>query len=498
MDSDKWRRVLIAALTTLIGIPTLAYPLGPDQGVFQYVADVWRQGGLPYRDAWDIKPVGTYALYMIPQFLIGVQEIGPRILDLIAVFLTVLGLNRLCELHVPRAAPNWSGFLYSFIYFSSFSFANLAQSESLSAPFCVWGFLLALDKRRSPMSTGILMGLCAAALWVVKPTMLLLFVPAVILMFGTQKNRFIALGSLITTATVVTIIVYIALTLAGLSPYLRELHAVQREYAASTDPPSLARIYMQLLGYEIYPVMYAAVAISFFAILTGFVGRLTTYCMILAFIIVAVQGKFIAYHFIPLLLPVSIACATLIGLIRLSARRTSNYWSKFLMRTLYRIAPLVLCLTSVPYFVVPFFLQTGRISKEKFLSLQTSGYYSRLDAHQVAQYLSSLQRTPITSVLVYGFEPNVYLELKLHAKQRFFVNQIVGQGWYPDWFEIRAYKEIIGSIRVDPPQYIVYQAGLSGPFGLIRSIKTVRIQGKHYRYINKFGNLLIFEYFEHA
>ena len=53
---------LFAALL-LLRLPSLAQPMGADQGLYAYVGDRIRQGELAYRDAWDQKPPGIHYVY---------------------------------------------------------------------------------------------------------------------------------------------------------------------------------------------------------------------------------------------------------------------------------------------------------------------------------------------------------------------------------------------------------------------------------------------------
>ena len=46
----------IAGALILLRVPSLAQPMGPDQGLYAYVGDRILAGGLAYRDAWDQKP----------------------------------------------------------------------------------------------------------------------------------------------------------------------------------------------------------------------------------------------------------------------------------------------------------------------------------------------------------------------------------------------------------------------------------------------------------
>ncbi len=59
--------VAAAVLALLVGAivkaPEFVLPIGPDQGTYSYVAERILDGGLPYRDAWDNKPLLTYYVH---------------------------------------------------------------------------------------------------------------------------------------------------------------------------------------------------------------------------------------------------------------------------------------------------------------------------------------------------------------------------------------------------------------------------------------------------
>lgn len=57
--------LLVLALGLAAKAPELALPMGPDQGTYAYVAERILAGGLPYVDAFDNKPPGTYYLHAL-------------------------------------------------------------------------------------------------------------------------------------------------------------------------------------------------------------------------------------------------------------------------------------------------------------------------------------------------------------------------------------------------------------------------------------------------
>lgn len=66
-------------------IASLHYPLGRDQGVFSWVGDVIVRGGVPYRDAWEVKGPLLYYLFGLLRFLTGPGIVGIRAFDLLVL-----------------------------------------------------------------------------------------------------------------------------------------------------------------------------------------------------------------------------------------------------------------------------------------------------------------------------------------------------------------------------------------------------------------------------
>lgn len=79
--------LLLAA--ALVALPSLAYPLGRDQGVYFYVAREWlHHGAIPYRDLFDHKPPGIYVIYAIADAISHGHVWGIRVLELGAIALS--------------------------------------------------------------------------------------------------------------------------------------------------------------------------------------------------------------------------------------------------------------------------------------------------------------------------------------------------------------------------------------------------------------------------
>lgn len=154
-----WR--LVGVLILVLLLPLLTYPLGPDNGLF-FVAGqkIVNQGAVPYRDIVDVKPPLIYYVYGLSILLFGDHEVSIRILDLLFQLATCFFLIVL----VRRAtgSDRWAataGLLYPVMYISP-NYVNMSQVESfvgfLLFP-CIW-LLMFRRTARGFLTIGLLCG----------------------------------------------------------------------------------------------------------------------------------------------------------------------------------------------------------------------------------------------------------------------------------------------------------------------------------------------------
>src|SRR4030095_10042548 len=77
----------IAGALILLRVPSLAQPMGPDQGLYAYVGDRILAHDLAYRDAWDQKPPGIHYVYAALRRISHRDVVVPAA-DLVAAVLT--------------------------------------------------------------------------------------------------------------------------------------------------------------------------------------------------------------------------------------------------------------------------------------------------------------------------------------------------------------------------------------------------------------------------
>src|SRR5947199_3288425 len=81
----------VVAVALLLRWPLASIPFERDEGEYAYIAQRWLRGDVPYRDAFDQKPPGTFAVYAVFFRLFGesIEAIhwGTQLYTLVTLFL---------------------------------------------------------------------------------------------------------------------------------------------------------------------------------------------------------------------------------------------------------------------------------------------------------------------------------------------------------------------------------------------------------------------------
>jgi hypothetical protein len=121
----------VLLFTTLGALPLLVYPLGKDQGIYATVGVAILKGGVPYVDAWELKPPAIHYLYALGLWLFGRSPAAVHAIDLATVPITTAGLywlgKRLGSLRVAFLVA----VIFPVFYFTE-HFASQVQSDSIS------------------------------------------------------------------------------------------------------------------------------------------------------------------------------------------------------------------------------------------------------------------------------------------------------------------------------------------------------------------------------
>jgi hypothetical protein len=122
----------LGGLVLLTGLASLWWPFGWDQGIFAWIGDAIVRGGMPYRDAWDVKGPLTFYPYALAQSLVGREMWGMRLIDLLITALGAGGAARIVGSLAGRLAGAYTAAFIVLQYLGS-GYFNTAQPDGWAA-----------------------------------------------------------------------------------------------------------------------------------------------------------------------------------------------------------------------------------------------------------------------------------------------------------------------------------------------------------------------------
>jgi len=138
MAVDRWGLRGLAAFTFLVGLASLWWPHGWDAGIFTWVADAIRHGGLPYRDAFDVKGPFTFYSFALLQLVDGPGMMAVRAFDLACMTGAAFAVAGMVGRFEVRRAGLWTA-VFLLLYHYSSDFWNTAQPDAWIAACGVLG-----------------------------------------------------------------------------------------------------------------------------------------------------------------------------------------------------------------------------------------------------------------------------------------------------------------------------------------------------------------------
>ncbi|HMI86314.1 MAG TPA: hypothetical protein VK550_19605 [Polyangiaceae bacterium] len=169
--------VVCAAGIAYLFLQISMFRYGRDQGIYATVAESMLRGGMPYRDAWDFKPPGVFAVYAFVRAVFGPAETSIRIFE-------VLGLASVAGAFViwsARFFSDWRigvvGAALGVLVHAELEFWHTAQPESFGGMLTAWALVLGTfepktedpRRRRKLLATWALCGACYGAAFLMKP-----------------------------------------------------------------------------------------------------------------------------------------------------------------------------------------------------------------------------------------------------------------------------------------------------------------------------------------
>lgn len=186
--------IALAALAA----PQLWYPLWFDQGAFAACADILRQGGVMFRDCFDVRGPAVVVAYLIPR-LFSSSPVAIHVFDLLCQVVTAVVLGLLARRMWNRWAGIAVGALYWLLY-ASMNYWATAQAEGFANLFFVLALYAAwrgTEKRDSRLEIGdrrhwwwIVSGGCVGVLfWFKYPFVLIGLLPVLCVIFAARATK---------------------------------------------------------------------------------------------------------------------------------------------------------------------------------------------------------------------------------------------------------------------------------------------------------------------
>jgi 4-amino-4-deoxy-L-arabinose transferase-like glycosyltransferase len=457
--------IAILALSTLLRLAFLHEPFDRDEGQYATIAQTILRGGLPYRDAIEIKPPGIFYLYALAISLFGATTESVRMFTALYSMLTagaVYGVAR----HLSGArAGLWAALLYGVYSTIPLLTANSNSEVFLVLPMTagVWCFLKAMDDRKRSYLCGA--GLCAALAMLIKPVALpvvaleLLLVPFFRSGIGRLKASALDLAAFLfpIAACALVTIAYFSLR-GGLDDLLYWTVEFPRRYkdAEIFATPTLASVSWHLRSVLVVPALLGIPAAVWLAATRRTVAGLLPLLLILAVsVAIALPGKNFPHYFF-MIIPF-LAIPGGIGLVLVTR----------MPRVPACLALLVVCGACVysagknyPFYTV--------YSPEQVV---TASYGTTTFAYsvKVARYLREHTR-PDDYIFQWGFEPELYFLADRRCPNPYLVHFL--PGWSKD--PQQAISTLKQSLIDKKPAYIILQPEWSDFEGIFEVNEYVR------------------------
>lgn len=458
---------IIAAI--FFAYPFIFMPFGSDQAIFAYIGGIINEGGIPYLDAWDVKPPLIYYIYSIALKIGGHSTISLRLCDLLYFFITMLCMYFLGKELYSRKVGMGASLCLGLLYFFTNSYWEFSQCESfMILPMIVSVFFCckAIKDRKwflyfgSGFFSGIVFMIKLTGIVILFPVFLYLFCavyrhdPRRLFPLFLLRFLYIILG--VTTSMGIVFLWFYAN--GGIFDMLYTLFVYDIEHGRSAINLTTDYLHLSFLGFirRYFFVLFPAI-IAFTTkrhVLFSSKNMLLygwTLSMLLVFF---VQGRFYHYHMLPIIAPFS-----LLGAERFLTLYNDCSWNK---KVFFLKKKVVLSLVSAVLIIIA-------TEPQVFLGIKNfklfpsndfyndaifipSGGFSLSSSKKVAEYIHK-NTSPEDNIIIWGFQPLIYFLSQRKAPTRFFFNTPLIAPFSSNRDTWR--KEFLSDIKHSLPKYFI-------------------------------------------
>lgn len=438
--------VLSSALGLAVAAATLVHPFGPDQALFHYVAREWlRHGALPYRDSFDHKTPGIYAVHAFTVAIFGDREWGIRAVECAAMVPLAFAVASIATPRGERPSTWLRAFSFlavAVLYFGYFDYWSSAQCELWAVLASVAAVWVALRARVGLRTAAFAVGVLAAIASVMKPpAMLLSFVAVGALVVRARRESrgssaivlaAAALGSAVVALGVVAVFAANgALSDAVDVVFRANRHYVEREHLSRSAGDVAVRVLRTHHDYDPLGIVLRVAPIVVLVRRRRAAVLREAYAVALALVVAATlaivwQGRFYGYHWSLLLAGEAVAAAALArDLERALRERVSSFEGRTVLASVAFVA--LYAASGDPSsgwarsFARSAAYATGVLDRASYARafVAEGQLYFRDDIEEVGAWLREHAR-PDDRLLVRGYHTGLYVVSGLSYGGRFF------------------------------------------------------------------------------
>jgi len=462
--------VLYACLLLAVAA-SITWPMGRDQGIFAWVAEVIAEGGFPYTDAWEVKGPATFLPYVLAHLALGRNQWGIRLVD--AILFATAGLfcwRCLVSLGARRGAV-LAPWLFGAWYWQ-LGYWHTAQADGWMA-FLLLGVLSILCSDGGAKSTfaGVGLGALIGIGTLLKPIFGVYFVLPILLTPWAPGRReaswwrwptSVAVGFLLTIG-----LGLLWLSVGGASG---EMLKIQFGFASFVHQGAHSYSISEHLGFLFRFATRAEYVVAMPLVWIGLtslwrrnrrLAGINVAAIILTVAILALQSKYWLYHLTPLLAPLALLFGIGVDATQRALRGQSNqadsvdFNSRRLAHALLAVIIVINLAALWPSVAQAGRTLTGRISREDYSQWfdRHQSDFSLSDISAAARYLRE-RTTEQETVQVWAFDPLINYVSARRSPTRFgYLYPLVGGDRNPYQTEWR--REFMQVLRAGPPTYVV-------------------------------------------
>lgn len=176
-------------ISAVLLLPTIAFPISSDMSVFMHGGSIIADGGILYKDFFDIKPPLIYYIYAFIDLLFGNNVVFFRLFDFVYQ-LSFLGLSIFLFRKLKIKDIIIKSYLILFpIAYTVLNYRDTFQTETLAfIPLLIYFYFLLSDGKKTIKRT-LYMGLALGVLISLKYTLGIVFLISIYSLFANGVNK---------------------------------------------------------------------------------------------------------------------------------------------------------------------------------------------------------------------------------------------------------------------------------------------------------------------